>query len=225
MIRFISEQWIAVAKICNGVSVIDQTRMAKDALQKSIVDIQDSEETVKGELLVIARKVRQMDRETMKNATLSQLKRSRYLRQQLGLLSSKRTALEQHLDTLSSSELNQQVISSVRQTSTALKSMGLDVAQSQADGLLLDMEESMQDMQSIQKTLATPLMEDLDMDSSLLDSELDLLLMDCDDEIVSVAPSPINSMHSIGSSVPKKKRPSAVQSIEEEVEKNQAVFA
>ena len=196
--RFITEQWLAVATVCRGVSVIDKARIAKEALTKSISDIQESEETVRGELMGISRKVRQMDRETMKNATMQQLKRSRYLRQQLGLLASKRGALEQHLDTLSSSELNQQVISSVKQTSIALKSMGLDVAQSQADGLLIDMEESMQDMQYIQKTLATPLYEDLEMDSTALDSELDLLLMDDEEEITATIPVSVNSMHTPG---------------------------
>jgi hypothetical protein len=58
---------------------------------------------------------------------------------------------------------------SVKQTSTALQAMGLDVAQNQADGLLLDMEERMLDMQSLQKTLATPLTEDYEVDFGTLE--------------------------------------------------------
>ena len=51
----------------------------------------------------------------------------------------------------------------------------------------------MQDMQYIQKTLATPMHEDLEMDSMALDSELDLLLMDDEEEITATIPVSVNS--------------------------------
>ena len=190
-----SEQWVAVAKLIRGIPEVDQRNHAKELLKKTIDDIEGNEATVRGELVAISRKVRQMDRSSMKNATMHHLKRSRYLRQQLGLLSSKRGALEQHLDTLSTSELNQQVISSVKLTSSALKSMGLDVAQSQADGLVIDMEERMADMHSIQKTLSTPMTEDYDDDFGALDEELDLLLMENEEEITSTVHISSHSGH------------------------------
>ena len=193
--RFFSERWVLLAQMLWGVSQIDQMRLAKYSLQKAIADIEGSEATMKEELIAIARKVRQMDRATMKNATLQHVKRSRYLRQQLGLMANKRGALERHLDTLNSSELNQQVVNSVRQTSSALKSMGLDDVLRQADGLQIDMEEQMADMHNLQKTLAAPLFDDTDDLGDGLDAELDLLLKDDDDEITACLSVPlVNTM-------------------------------
>lgn len=192
VVRFVSKQWVTLATLLHGVPQIDQIRLAKTGLKASIDTIQTQEEGMRQELLGISRKVRQMDRATMKNAITAQLKRSRYLRQQMSMLQNKRLALEQHMDTLSTSELNQQVISSVKQTSSALKSMGLEAAQSQADGLLIDMEERILDMQSIQKTLAAPFMEDFDLDTGALDAELDMLISECDEEVT--APATANRM-------------------------------
>ena len=183
VLQFLSGQWVYLATALHGVSQIDQIRMAKDALASSIMKIKEQEGGLRGELLLISKKVRGMDRGAMKNAVTLQLKRSRYLRQQLAMLSNKRSALEQHLDTLDTSELNQQVITSMKQTSSALKSMGLDQAQTQADGLLMDMEENMQDMHNITKILSTPIQEDMDFDANVFENELSLLLMDDDEEI------------------------------------------
>ena len=193
--RFLSERWVSLAKMVWGTSQIDQMRLAKYSLQKAIADIEVSEAGMKQELIAIARKVRQMDRATMKNATLQQVKRSRYLRQQLGMMAGKRSALERHLDTLNSSELNQLVINSVKETSSALKSMGLDAALKQADGLQLDMEEQISDMHNLQKVLATPLFDDAEDSVECWDAELDLLLQDFDDEITACVAVPlVNSM-------------------------------
>ena len=98
-------------------------------------------------------------------------------------MASKRGALERHLDTLISSELNQKVINSVNQTSSALKSMGLGDALNQADGLQMDMEDQISDIQSMQKSLTTPLYDDFDDLGDGLEAELDLLLKDSEDEI------------------------------------------
>ena len=181
--QFLSERWVLLARMVWGVSQIDQMRLAKYSLQQAIADIEGSEAGMRQELIAIARKVRQMDRTSMKNATLQHVKRSRYLRQQLGPMASKRGALERHLDTLISSELNQKVINSVNQTSSALKSMGLGDALNQADGLQMDMEDQISDIQSMQKALTTPLYDDFDDLGDGLEAELDLLLKDSEDEI------------------------------------------
>ena len=53
-------------------------RLAQYSLQKVIADIEGSEAGMKQELIAIAKKVRQMNRASMKNATLQQVKRSCY---------------------------------------------------------------------------------------------------------------------------------------------------
>ena len=103
------------------------------------------------------------------------------------------------LDTLSSSELNQQVINSVKQTSSALKSMGLGDALKQADGLHLDMEEQISDIESVQKSLATPLYDDFDDLGDGLEAELDLLLKDSDDEITACLAAPTTLVATVNS--------------------------
>ena len=79
--QFLSERWVLLALMVWGVSQIDQMRLAKYSLQQAIADIEGSEAGMRQELIAIARKVRQMDRTSMKNTTLQHVKRSRYLRQ------------------------------------------------------------------------------------------------------------------------------------------------
>ena len=163
-----------------GVPPIDQTRLAKSELQEAIDSIKNTESGVRSELSTIATQVRRVDAKKAKVTMIAQLKRSRYLRQQLNVLENKRTSLQQHLDTLDTSELNQQVISSVKRTSSALKSLGLDAEQQHLDALFIDMEDQLHGMKSIQQSLSTP-MDDSDYDSSMLDQELDMLLQSDED--------------------------------------------
>ena len=111
------------------------------------------------------------------------------------MMANKCNALERHLDTLNSSELNQQEINSVKHTSSALKSLGLDAVLKQADGLQIDLEEQRADMHSLQKTPATPLFDEMDDLGEGLNAELALLLKDNDDEIIACHTVPlVNSM-------------------------------
>ena len=111
----------------------------------------------------------------------SLLTRSRSQRQKLLLITRKREQLQTHLETLETSELNQQVISSVKETSHVLRSMGLSHNVDTVDELMQDMADSHDDVRLIQSGLATSV--GTEPNSADLEAEL-ALLMSCgeDDE-------------------------------------------
>ena len=128
----------------------------------------------------------------------SLLTKSRTQRQKLLLITRKREQLQTHLETLETSELNQQVISSVKETSHVLRSMGLTHNVDTVDELMQDMADSHDDVRLIQSGLATNV--GTDPDSADLEAELALLMSgedDGDDGAAGgeyAAPSQSNSM-------------------------------
>lgn len=179
-VQAIAQQWVNFMVAVRGVPALDQTRLAKSELEMAINSIRTTESSVRTELSSIASQVKRVDPHRAKVVMAGQLKRSRYLRQQLSVLENKRVSLQQHLDTLDTSELNQQVISSVKRTSSALKSLGLEAEQQQLDALFVDMEDRLHDMKTIQQSLSSPL-DDSDYDAAALDQELEMLLHDDED--------------------------------------------
>lgn len=177
VILVISATWVKMATILWGEPSFEKTRKAKILLYQSIEEIKSSELTLQNELKGIADKVRQVGDRKKNVVTVTNLvRRSRNVRQQLAVLEKKKQALEIHVDALVSSELNQTVVKSVKETSSALKSMGLGDIHDQTNEITLDMEENIQDIQSIQKLLSgvTPDADDIEWDD--VESELDNLL-------------------------------------------------
>ena len=128
----------------------------------------------------------------------SLLTKSRTQRQKLLLITRKREQLQTYLETLETSELNQQVISSVKETSHVLRSMGLTHNVDTVDELMQDMADSHDDVRLIQSGLTTNV--GTDPDSADLEAELALLMSgedDGDDGTAGgeyAAPSQFNSM-------------------------------
>lgn len=182
-VQTLAQQWVNFMVAVRGVPALDQTRLAKTELRTAIESIKTTESSVRSELSSIAAQVRRVDPQRAKVTLAGQLKRSRYLRQQMSVLENKRASLQQHLDTLDTSELNQQVISSVKKTSSALKSLGLEAEQQHLDALFVDMEDRLHDMKTIQQSLSSPL-DDSDYDMMALDQELDMLLNADDNEFI-----------------------------------------
>jgi len=116
----------------------------------------------------------------LKTAVCSLLTRSRAQRQKLQLITRKREQLQTHLETLETSELNQQVISSVQETSHVLRSMGLSQNVDSVDELMQDMADSHDDVRLIQTGLSTGV--GVEPESSDLEAELALLLAGEDGE-------------------------------------------
>ena len=83
---------------------------------------------------------------------------------------------ENQKQTLETSSINQQVISTVKQTSEALKSLGLDESLKSVDSIMMEMEEMTQDVQNISTDLGAQLSTDANIGEDELAEELDLFL-------------------------------------------------
>ena len=126
------------------------------------------------------------------------------------------------MDTLASSELNQSVMSSVRETSQVLKAMGLDKSLDSVEEMMLDMEESTQDASSIQSSLATSFTGEDASDDSDLQREMEMLLNDEDDACALVTTPPHSNSMAAPRAEPaapaRVKTPEALASIPESAE-------
>ena len=103
------------------------------------------------------------------------LVQSKKIKGRLAVLQRKREALDNHMETLQNSELNQHVLHSMQRTSNALKAMGLDKSLQSVDKVMLDLEENHNDMHSLQQSLGTSYTDEEDTDWGL---ELQMLMND-----------------------------------------------
>jgi len=168
----------------------NERRKAMLALRSSLAEVQRSETETMTVLRTIASQVKGCQHKN-KSMMRDLLSKSRTQRIKLGAIIKKRTALQQHLETLETSELNQQVLSSVKQTSDVLKSMDLAQKLESVDELMIEMNESHDDMQSIQLGLGSSYGSDAQDED--LEQELALLIADDDADIH--MPPQNNSMH------------------------------
>jgi hypothetical protein len=103
------------------------------------------------------------------------LVQSKKIKGRLVVLQRKRDALDNHMETLENSELNQHVLHSMQRTSNALKAMGLDKSLQAVDQVMMDLEENHSDVSSFQQTLGMSAADDDSVDWGL---ELSMLLSD-----------------------------------------------
>jgi hypothetical protein len=171
-----ADGWLGLMNFVFGAVSIDNTRYAKIGLQNSMREIDASEEELKIELDVLVGRIRAAQSkhkgvDRVKNLLVQHKK----LRVRVETLQRKRDVLQNHLETLENSELNQQVLYSMQRTSKALKAMGLDKSLQSVDKVMLDLEENHSDMQSLQQSLGTSYTDDEDTDWGL---ELQMLMSD-----------------------------------------------
>lgn len=151
----------------------DERRKAMISLTDSISEVGRHEDDTRQSLRNIAEKVKATNK-AHKAPLRELLLSSKTQRNKLSLVVKKRASLQQHLETLQTSELNQQVLVSVQQTSQVLKSMGLDQKIDNVEELMMDLAESHDDVRNIQNGLGTSYGEDPDNDE--LEAELALLI-------------------------------------------------
>jgi hypothetical protein len=174
--------WIGMMGALRGTRPLESTRHAKLCLRATLDEIDGAEIESKEELgrLVIRIKKMQSGMKTKRvdvEALKSLLLQCRKIRMKLSMLAKKKHALENHMDTLDSSELNQHVLHSMQQTSHALKGMGLDKALESVDRVMLDLEENHGEVSNIQSSLANSFdnVDDFDWEAEmalLLDSDV-----------------------------------------------------
>ena len=173
--RQFAEFYRDVALTVFGKGSRDKMLLAEMSVTGSIGDIVNAENHAKKELAVIAERVR---RDGMRNRSLMKelLLRSRTLRSNMAMMAKKRMGMEQHLETLRQSQLNQTMLLSMKHTSDALQTMGMKL--SDADNIVLDLEDTTNDIHALQSTLGSSIATG-DFSEDDLHAELELLL--CDD--------------------------------------------
>ena len=191
--------WVYVMSLVRGPSMIDAKRKARLHADQTIKTILEHETELQNELRALASTARQAQKQAAAQHLRSTLAKSKATRQQLTLLVKKRQALQTHLDTLKNSELNEQVLSSVKQTSNVLKTMGLEQSLSDMDAVVADMQDAQSDLNALQEGLSEGLGASTDEDD--LELELEMLLSDSEATMpilstkVHAMPVPSNSMH------------------------------
>ena len=170
--------WVYIMTVVRGESHADQKRRARLHAEQTIDNLQARESMLEGELRTLAMTARQAKVADARNTLRSILMSSKATRQQLVATSKKRCALQNHLETLKSSELNEQVLSSVKETSDVLKKMGLDKSLADMDEVVQDLQEAHSDVASLQETLSESFTGSGAGDELDIDTELELLLSD-----------------------------------------------
>ena len=171
-------------------------------LSKSVDEIEIMEKTAVADLKNLQLQVKQRSNKAVSSKSPEMrelLMTSIRQRRKLNMLTKKKNALAQHLDTLQSSSLNQQVIASVKQTSSVLKQLGLDEQIESVDAIMMDLNESMQDTDTIQKSLSASIEVDSS-DDSCLQRELELLMngdWQSENDVVVAAPKNTNKMKEV----------------------------
>ena len=160
--------WLGFMNFVFGEVSIDNTRYAKIGLQGSLREIDSSEEELKVELDAVLGRIRAIQsKQKGVDCVKSLLVQHKKIRGRIEMLQRKRDVLQNHMETLENSELNQQVLYSMQRTSNALKAMGIDKSLQSVDKVMLDLEENHNDMNSLQQTLGTAYTDDEETDWGL----------------------------------------------------------
>jgi len=171
--------WMTTMELVFGPVPIDNTRSAKIGLQGSLREIAAMEEELRAELETLVGRIRVTQKQTRNLERLKPtLVQCRKIKNRLAVLQRKKEALENHVETIENSELNQHVLHSMQRTSSALKAMGLDKSLQSVDKVMLDLEENHNDMNSLQQTLCVSYTEEENVDWG---QELSMLLNDDSD--------------------------------------------
>ena len=171
----VADAYRSISLAVFGTSARDKMQLAEMSVSASISDIEEAQHKSKKELGTLVQRVREMDPVKQRMQVQEVLGRSRLLRSSLAALSKKRSGMEQNLETLRQSQLNQNMLLSMKHTTDALQTMGLKVTD--ADSIMLDLEESTGDTNAMQTTLSSGFSEN-EWTQDDLDAEFDLIMSD-----------------------------------------------
>ena len=174
----------------------EKSQVALLMIDESISVIRQSENELRHDLKSIQSQMRLNSHPTRKKAAILKelIQRGRLHRKNLEIFQRKRLALENHKSTLETSTINQQVLSTVKHTSAALKSMGLEESMQSVDKIMLEMEEATSDVSMLNKDLSVNFSSQEPSDGDIdLEKELELFLNDDYDSIISFSDDPIDS--------------------------------
>ena len=157
-----------------GMNSADRTHMAEISIERSISQILQAETETKQQLQELVDGVRKRTESKNMSELKSMLQKSSSLRKQLYRLGERRRGMGAQMDKLRESKLNMQMLQSMKHTNIALQNIGLKV--SDADAILLDLDEAESDARDLQNTLSSSFANEED--SFDLEAELSLMLSD-----------------------------------------------
>ena len=164
-----------VALVIFGTGARDKMLLAEISVTSSITELMQAENATKKELADVVQRVRVAQQQKSKAGIKDLLHRSMHLRTTLATISAKRMGMQKQLETLRQSQLNQNMLQSMKHTSEALQTMGLKVTD--ADNIMLDLEDSTSDINSLTTTLGSSFASTEITDGDL-SKELELILSD-----------------------------------------------
>ena len=196
MTNSFASAWLNIMGLLNSKSPAvraDGAILAKINLQDTITQLKAVEDSLKQELRTTASNVKVAQTQNAKTTLQHLLVRSRTKRLRLTQTHKKRLNMEQQLEALAMSELNNQVLTSMQKTSLALKSLGIQNSVENADEVMFDMQETHQDLTALQDVLGQAISPDV-IDEDHLAEELEML-MSMDTEVMLDLPVLENKMN------------------------------
>jgi len=199
----LSESWLRLLTAVRGRKPEDDMRRATMMLTTSIHATSSIEREIGAELTELSCRARSLRNKHVKADLVALLTTSKHKRLRLQQTVRKRLALEQHLETLQSTLLNQQVMNSVKHTSDVLKSMGLENEVSRIEEVSLDLRDALTDVGNIQEQLAASGVfasdDDIDLETEMqllmeLDPSFEYSLAREPRAVVSATPPLLNAM-------------------------------
>ena len=170
-----ANMWLQIIRIFKRKHPLDKSREAKLALETAYAECVEVEDKIVSELNEIALEIKQSHTRNLTSKTKQLLLSSRSKRKALQNMQNHKMHLQRQQETLQSCELNEKVISSMKQTSGILKDIGLDDKLAQVDDAMYDVRESMETANQITSALGTT---EYDNDDDLLSAELAAIMDD-----------------------------------------------
>ena len=160
-------------------------------IENALVDCEMAEEGMLEDLRKISAQVKQIPAGKMSAQMKSLLTKSRAKRRALHSMQGQKQHLQRQQEALASCELNEKVINTMKTTSGLLKDIGMESQLALVDETMMDMQENMQNANTITSALAFDNEENNDDD---LSEELRVLMDDdWDKEIEVVRPTAITT--------------------------------
>lgn len=175
--NYFASVWIQLATRWHGVKEVDKMRMACTTIREQINFIMQHEALTRKSIDEISQTIKSMPAtQRTKVAVLRPLlSKSRRLRINLNNLTKQRESLDRQLESLNTTALNQNVFKAMRESKDALKSMGVEVAQKDLDGVLTELDDQMYEANQLTSALSAAL--DPSDEMNLLE-EFDLLFQE-----------------------------------------------
>ncbi|EKX34834.1 hypothetical protein GUITHDRAFT_119017 [Guillardia theta CCMP2712] len=169
------------------------TAQAINGLVVSIDHLRGQEDALGSELSALTQQIKGKRSAGMK-ALKPLLLKCKQKRVRLTQIVRKRESFEHHLDVLNNTEIDQTLITTVKQTATAMKSLGIHKQIDDVDTLMSDLEDSHLDAKEMSDLMSSRLGREEDLDDAELEEELKALLeIDEDDTASYLLPSALQA--------------------------------